>query len=205
MSNSETRRKPTLAQLTAAFAKVGNTTFGGGQPSMAALERELSQRKGWLTREEYALAFALARITPGTSIIAFCAATGWQILGLTGAIAGALAETLPSAVLAILMTEGYETWKSNAYILAATSALVAAVVGMMWSTVWGMVRPFFSAATAHGLLRSAWAVVMTGGAFAGLHWFHLGALQIIVLAAVLGMAWIEPSALAKPVARKAEQ
>ena len=84
---------PTLRKLTGVFLRIGNTTFGGGLPTMAALQRELVEQHDWLSPEDYALAFSLARVTPGTNVIAFCAATGARIMGLRGALAGALAET----------------------------------------------------------------------------------------------------------------
>jgi len=71
---------PTLRQLTGVFFRIGNTTFGGGLPTMAALQREFVEQHHWLTPEDYALAFSLARITPGTNVIAFCAASGARIL-----------------------------------------------------------------------------------------------------------------------------
>src|SRR4051812_48077548 len=83
--------RASLRELTAIYFRIGNTTFGGGVPTIAALQRELVDRKGWLSHEEYGLAFALARVTPGTNILAFVAATGAQILGLAGAMAGMLA------------------------------------------------------------------------------------------------------------------
>src|SRR5579871_2623051 len=105
---------PRLASLTWLYLKVGNTTFGGGYPTIAIFQRELVERERWLTEQDYALAFSLARITPGTTLLAFCAATGYKILGLSGAVAAVFAESLPSAVLAVLLTDGYESWGSNA-------------------------------------------------------------------------------------------
>ena len=88
---------PTLRKLTGVFLRVGNTTFGGGLPTMAALQRELVEDNHWLSLEDYALAFSLARVTPGTNVIAFCAAAGARIMGWRGALAATLAETGPSA------------------------------------------------------------------------------------------------------------
>src|SRR5437588_12541559 len=108
---------PSLRKLAGVFLRVGNTTFGGGLPTMAALQRELVEDNHWLSIEDYALAFSLARVTPGTNVIAFCAASGARILGWRGALAATVAETGPSAVLAILMTQGYESWRGHDCVL----------------------------------------------------------------------------------------
>ena len=40
---------PTLRQLTGVFFRIGNTTFGGGLPTIAALQRELVEQHEWLS------------------------------------------------------------------------------------------------------------------------------------------------------------
>ena len=115
---------------------------------MAALQREFVDRQGWLSKEDFALAYSLARVTPGTSVIAFCAATGERILGLAGAVAGVLSETMPSAAAAVLLTWGYETWGSNPFVIAAMVGTAAAVVGMILSSAWILMRPYLAGGSA---------------------------------------------------------
>ncbi len=155
---------------------------------MAALQREFVERENWLAPEDYALAFSLARVTPGTNIIAFCAATGAQILGMWGALAGVFSETLPSAALAVLMTQGYESWRTNPVVMAGVAATIAAVVGMMWSAVWGLVAPHWG-----GMQRSIRTVTITGGAFLAFWKLGMSPLPIIGIAALVGVLWREPA------------
>jgi chromate transporter len=185
--------RPSLAALTAVFLKVGNTTFGGGPPTMAALQREFVDRHAWLSQEEYGLSFALARVTPGTNVMAFCAATGWQILGWAGAVMGTLSVTLPSAVIAVLITVGYENWRSNALALAAINGTVAAVAGMMLATVYTLVKPHMGGARGISLTSSVRAIAISGGAFLALWKFGLSPLQIVALVLVVGLLWQDPS------------
>jgi len=63
-----------LKQLAWIFLRVGNLTFGGGDPTMAALQSELVAGRRWLDEEQYGLIYGLARITPGTNLLAFSAA-----------------------------------------------------------------------------------------------------------------------------------
>ena len=178
---------PTLRSLTGIFLRVGNSTFGGGVPTIAALQREFVDRRRWLSPEDYALAFSLSRVTPGTNVIAFCAAAGARILGFRGALSGALSETVPSAVLAILITQGYETWRSSEWVMAAMAGTIAAVAGMMWSSIWSLVRPYF-----HDRASALRGVVITLGAFLAISHLGLGPLSIICLAALTGLLWKEP-------------
>lgn len=179
---------PRLRELTGIFLKIGNTTFGGGIPTIAALQRELVDRRGWLSPEDYGLAFALARITPGTNVIAFCAAVGSRIKGIPGAISGALSETVPSAALAVLFTVSYESWRADPLVIGVVAGIIAAVAGMMWTSVWSLVKSFMGGA-AHALR----CVVFTGGAFLAIWRLGLTPLPIIALAAAAGFLWREPT------------
>ena len=147
---------------------------------MALLQRELIGRE-WITRGDFALAYSLARITPGTNVLAFCAATGARILGLRGALAAVLAVTAPSAILVVLLTRGFETWRTHPVALAAIAGTVAAVSGMMWASVWLLVKPYLG-------LR---ALLFAGGAFLAAWKFHVTPVPIIFLAALAGYLWVD--------------
>ncbi len=172
--------KPSLTSLTLLYLKIGNTTFGGGDPTIALLQRELTGRE-WITREDFALAYSLARITPGTNVLAFCAATGARVLGLGGALAAVLAVTLPSAILAVLLTRGFETWRTHPLAMAAIGGTVASVSGMMWASVWILVKPYVG-----------WrALLFAGGAFLAAWKFHVTPLPVIIVAALGGYLWAD--------------
>jgi len=160
--------------------RIGNTTFGGGDPTMALLQRTLIGRE-WITREDFALAYSLARITPGTNVLAFCAATGARVLGLRGALAAVLAVTVPSAILVVLLTHGFELWRAHPWAMAALGGTVAAVAGMMWASVWILVKPYVG-------LR---ALLFTGGAFLAAWKFHVTPVPVIFIAALAGFLWLE--------------
>lgn len=182
-----TDSRPALARLTRVFFVIGNTTFGGGNPTMAVLQRELVIRRGWITQEDYAVAYALARITPGTNVLAFCAAVASRILGLQGAVAAVLAVTVPSAILAVLITRGYESWRTNPVVMAAIGGTVAAVAGMMWASVWLLVVPYVS----RNLRKTLRALIFFGAAFLASWRFGVTPIPVIGIAALAGFLWKE--------------
>jgi chromate transport protein ChrA len=111
-----------------------------------------------------------------------------RVLGLRGALAGVLAETAPSAVLAVLLTQGYETWRTNPWVMAGVGGTIAAVAAMMWSSIWYLVKPHLK--NGANVFR---ALVITLGAFAAVWKFGLGPLPVIGIAVVLGLLWKEPA------------
>lgn len=169
------------------FFRVGNTTFGGGLITIGMLGREIVETRLWLTSDEFDLAFALCRVTPGTSLIAFCAAAGALLRGNRGAVAAVLALTVPSAAIATFLIFGFETWRSNRYVAAALVGTVAAVAGMMWSTIWMILRPHIG-----GAARNLQAALIAGGAFAASWLFGVSPLTVILAGTLIGALWSVP-------------
>jgi chromate transporter len=155
-------RPPSLAQTFWTYFRLGNTTFGGGDPTMAALQRELVDRHGWLKIEDHGIAFGLARVTPGTNILAYCAATGWMLGRFAGSFLAVGAVCVPTAVLAAWLVAAYDTWGSIAAVSAAVSGIVAAAAGMMTAAGVSIIRARATGAWRWpGLLLVAAAVALT--------------------------------------------
>lgn len=155
---------------------------------MAALGREMVELRNWITAENYALAYAMAGITPGTNIIAFCAATGSQVLGWRGAVAAVMALTAPTALLAVLIMQGFESGASYPLVMAALGGTVAAVSGMMWSTVWMLVSRHLKG----GWNGRARTLVIAGVSFVGSWKFHFTPLPVLAAATLIGWLWRIP-------------
>lgn len=175
-----------LKRLTLIFMRVGNLTFGGGDPTMAALQSELVATRHWLNEEQYALIYGLARITPGTNLLAFSAGVAWQIGGWLAAFASVLAMTLPSAAIVVLLTRGYQAWNSNALAMAAIGGSLAAAIGMMMTSAWQLLVP-------HTRRGRRWrgAVIFLAAIVASLR-FSMPPIEVLGLAALVGLVWRGP-------------
>jgi chromate transporter len=176
-----------LKQLTWIFLRVGNLTFGGGDPSMAALQTELVTARRWLDEEQYALIYGLARITPGTNLVAFSAAAGWRIAGWFGAVLAVLAMTVPPSVIVVLLTSGYQAWNSNTLAMAAIGGTLAAACGMMATGAWQLLVPEVRRG------RRLRAVIIFLAALVASAKFSMSPVAMLGLAAVVGFVWRAPA------------
>lgn len=183
-SASASRRSPRLAALSNLFLRVGLTVFGGGDPTIAILQREFFRRE-WLSPEKFAIAFGLARLTPGTNVLAFGAATAWYILGLTGALAAIFAITIPPSVLVVWLTRAYDLTLRYPLALSIANALLAAAVGTMVGAALLLVRTQSK--------RGRWfrPIAISAGAFLLASLARLTPLQVIGIAAAAGFFWTE--------------
>ena len=160
--------------------RIGNLTFGGGDPTMSAFYRELVERRGWLTREQYATAYALARVTPGTNLLAFSAGAGFLLHGWAGALAAVLAITIPSSILVAWVTMGYEAGRVNPLVTAIVGGIIASAIGMMIASAWQLVQP--------RIREGYWlrTLFLVAGATLGLSVFHIAPITILLAAGLIG-------------------
>jgi chromate transporter len=165
------------------FLRIGNLTFGGGDAITALLQRELVHRRGWLTFDQYGLAQSLARVTPGTAILAFCAATAWMLRRWAGAVTAVFAVSVPSAVLVVVLTAGFTSLSGSVLALTTLAAILAAAVGMMWAAAWLLVLP--------QLRHTAWlrTAVLVGGSFLALSSAVASPIAVLATAVLIGFVW----------------
>lgn len=123
------------------FARAGNVTLGGGQPMIAELQRRVITERRWLPPEDFGLLYSIARITPGTNILAFIAAMGARLRGTSGGVVAVVAGSLPAAVVIWLMAVFYDTWAANPWVAAAMAGAMAAVVALILSSAWQLFSP----------------------------------------------------------------
>lgn len=173
-------KHPSAGAVGSLYLRIGSITFGGGDPTMAALQRELVDNRAWLTAEQHGLAYGLARVTPGTNVLAYCAATGWMISRWAGSLLAVSGVVMPSALLAIWMCSAYETYGVHPYFRAAMSGVVAAAVGMMAASGVSIIR---ARAAGRWLLP---AVLFAAASVAAMRFDLLSPLKILAIAGVLG-------------------
>lgn len=175
-----------LWELGASYLRITNTTFGGGDPTMLALRKELVDQRKVLSTEEFGLAFLLARVTPGTNMLAFCAGTGFQLRGWAGALLAVAGASIPASVAGVVLVRFFELWMGTQAGAAALGGLSAAAIGLMFAGALLLAMPQFRSG---GWLRSAAIFLVALGLSWGAGWQPLTVMAAI---AVLGAFWKEP-------------
>lgn len=183
--------RPALA-MGSLLLRLGNTTFGGGDPAMAAMQRELVDRLRWITAEQHGLAFGLARVTPGTNVLAYCAATGWMVAGWLGSLLSVAGVVIPSALLAVWLSGVYDSYGGNPWFRAGVAGVVAGAVGMMASSGVSLIR---------ARARGRWLLpgLPLAAAVIAAMWFQaLSPLKLLAAAGLLGALYGDPAGSEDP-------
>ncbi len=135
--------QPTLKQLAGVFARYANFTLGGGSATTAVIHSEVVVKRRWISEEQFALSFALGRLTPGTNVLAFCVGVGWMLRRWSGAVVTLLASSIPCTLFVVVITILFSQWQENAFAQAAIKGAVAAAVAVTVKTAWTIAHPYF--------------------------------------------------------------
>ena len=123
-----------------AFVKMGAVLFGGGYAMLGLLEREIVQRRRWISSREMQDYFALAQLLPGVIAINASMLVGNRLAGLRGNVAAAAGVvTVPFLCIAAYAV-AYDSVRTLPEVEAAMAGMRPAVAGMIAGFGLAMVR-----------------------------------------------------------------
>ncbi len=167
----------TLLNLFLAFLKIGAVLYGGGYVLIALLHDQFVIGTGWITQRQLIDAVAVGQFTPGP-VLSAATFIGYQIHGLSGAIAATAAIFLPSFVFVAIVNPFVAKLRRSKFfsafldaVNASSIALIAGVAVQFAVTSlrdWSSVVIFAAAALLayKWKVNSAWLVI--GGGILGL-------------------------------------
>ena len=93
--------RPSTAALIKYFLYLGSAGFGGPVALIGYMQRDLVERRGWFTREEYLKSLALSQLAPGPLAAQVAICLGYVHSRVWGATLVALAFVLPSFLMTL--------------------------------------------------------------------------------------------------------
>jgi chromate transporter len=176
-------RPASLADLFISFTLLALQGFGG---VLAVVQRELVERKRWLTQDEFVEDWAVAQIMPGPNVVNLAMMIGARHFGLAGAmtsLAGLLAVPM---VVVLLLAIVHDQFAANPAVagalrgMAAVSAGLIAAAGLKLST-----------SLARSPVPLPWSVGIGLAGFVLVALFHLPLLPVLLGLGGLGcvLAW----------------
>lgn len=117
------------------FAKIGVCTFGGGYAMLPILDRELVERKGWVTTEQLADYYAIGQCTPGVIAVNTATFVGIQQAGVWGGIVATLGLVFPSVLIITLLAAFLSGFAHLPMVIHAFGGIRAGVVALILSAI----------------------------------------------------------------------
>lgn len=140
----------TLFNLFSTFFRIGLFTFGGGYAMIPLLERDIVERTGWLSREDFTDLLALSQSAPGVFAVNMAVFTGYRLRGVGGALVASAGCSLPSVVIILIIALFFRQFRhievvNNIFmglrpvvvaLIAVPVFNVAKSAKLGWSTLW---------------------------------------------------------------------
>lgn len=129
-----------LSQLTAYALKLGTIGFGGPVALVGYMHRDLVERRGWISEEEYKEGLTLAQIMPGPLAAQLAIYLGYVHYRVLGATLVGVAFVLPSFLMVLAIGWAYVRYDGLAWMQAVFYGVGAAVIGIIANSAYKLTR-----------------------------------------------------------------
>ena len=130
----------TLRALVAYFLRLGTLGFGGPIALAGYMQRDLVERRRWISEQDYKEGLALAQLAPGPLAAQLAIYLGWARAGLVGATLVAVAFIAPSFLMVMTLSTVYVRFGGIGWMQGAFYGVGAAVIAIIAFSAWRLIR-----------------------------------------------------------------
>ena len=127
-------------ELFVSFWKIGAFTIGGGYVMIPIMEREVVDRRGWLTQEEFMDNLSLSQAMPGVFAVNMATIIGRRLGGFRGVLCAVLGNVLMPIGLILLLAIFFRFFRDNIIVERIFMGLRPAVVALIAAPVFRMAK-----------------------------------------------------------------
>lgn len=176
-------RPASLADLFLAFTVLALQGFGG---VLAVVQRELVERRRWLTQEEFVEDWAVAQIMPGPNVVNLSIMLGARWFGPAGALAALAGLLVLPLALVLLLAAFHARYAGHPAVAGALRGMAAVSAGLIAGTALRL-----SSALAKNPLPLSWSAAIAAAVFVLLAWLRVPLVWVLPSLGGLGcaLAW----------------
>src|SRR4051794_26301393 len=127
-------------QLVLYALKLGSLGFGGPVALVGYMHRDLVERRGWISEEDYKEGLALAQLMPGPLAAQLAMYLGFVHFRVIGATLVGVAFVLPSFFMVVALGWAYVRYGGLAWMQAVFYGVGAAVIGIVAVSAYKLTR-----------------------------------------------------------------
>jgi chromate transporter len=120
-----------LTELFTSFMMLAVQGFGGVVP---IVQREMVEKKRWMTQEEFVEEWAVAQVMPGANVVNLAMMIGGRYFGLRGALAALAGLLTAPIVLVLLLALMYAQYADHPGVAGALHGMSAVAAGLIAAT-----------------------------------------------------------------------
>jgi chromate transporter len=110
------------------FAGIALQGFGG---VLTIIQREIVEKRRWLTQKEFTEDWAVSQILPGGNVVNLCIILGNRYFGWRGAIAALGGLLVPPLILVLILATAYNQFVHLPQVEGAVRGMGAAAAGLI--------------------------------------------------------------------------
>lgn len=162
-----------------AFFRIGAVTFGGGLAMLPILDRDLIQRRKWMTSEQLVDYFAIGQATPGIVAVNVATFVGFNRKGIPGSIVTTAGVVTPSVIIITLLAMFLNNFADILWVQRALRGVNVVVAVLLITSLVGIGKKTVI----------DWITFLVAlAAFLAIAVFNVSGILVVVASALLGLA-----------------
>ena len=113
------------------FAKIGAFTIGGGYAMIPIIQKEVVDKRGWISEEDFMDVLAISQSAPGILAVNISIFLGHKLRGTKGSIVATLGSALPSFTIILLIAMFFAGYQDNPTVMAIFKGIRPVVVSLI--------------------------------------------------------------------------
>jgi chromate transporter len=167
-----------LAEASRFWFKLGWVSFGGPAGQIALLQRELVERRRWLSERRYLHALNYCMLLPGPEAMQLATYLGWLMHGVPGGLIAGGLFVIPSVFVLTALASVYALWGQLPVLASVFAVLKPAVLAIVLMAAWRIGRR---------TLRTPLLVSLAVAGFLAMALFNLPYPLVVITAGVIGL------------------
>ena len=165
-------------ELFLVFAKIGAVTFGGGYAMLPMLQRELVEKRHWVTSDDLTDYFAIGQCTPGIIAVNTATFVGYKLKKSIGGVFATLGVVFPSVVIISIIAAFISNFSELEIVKDAFAGIRACVCVLIFTSI---VKLFKSA------IKDPYAFIMYIAILCAAMFTKVNIAVLVVIAATAGI------------------
>lgn len=120
------------------FFRIGLFTLGGGYAMLPLIEREIVDKKKWISSDDFLDVLAVAQSLPGPIAVNTAVFVGYRTRGLPGSLTGLFGTVMPSFLCMIIIASFFVGIRDNPVVGAVFTGIRPAVAALIAASVWSL-------------------------------------------------------------------
>ena len=172
--------KKIILHLLVSFVKIGAFTFGGGYAMIPLIQKEVVEKRKWITDKEILDIITIAESTPGPIAVNAATFIGYKTSGFWGALVATIGLVLPSFLIIAAISFVLRQFKNMKTIQYAFEGIRAGVLALIIKALISMFKQCPKNKISYIIITLAFLFVAI---------FKINVLVVIIACAIIGLAY----------------